>query len=522
MTEDGERSPRQAGDRADDRPGDRVEDRAGDRAALDRLLGSPAMQWLVARVRRRIPHAGGGPLRGTVQLSDPTAEQRAAAVRLVGPPRRAGAALRVDLAVVEEILRRGPWPAGLADAVETLTGPVIDRRAQQSRETAAWEAARDHLAPVIARFPGLAPWWESWCAAGGLKRVTSAEAARISAAVTPALGADLVSRAAVVMDRLPAAQQPLPVLAREAVGDAHGLDADRPLGRLVVAVARAAFLPGADSEDRSRRDVWAAAGVVLSTVASTALVLGAAGAAPPDPGSGARSARAATATTVEAMRTARIPTVLTLDQVRSGGVRAMPAGSIVHACENPTIIEVVAERWARHRTDADLETAPTGGQVDDALGDAVGPVLVCTSGQPSAAVVELLQILTAEGAALRYHGDFDWAGLRIARSLLTQVEWAPWRFTAADYLQVVREGRLSRGLTGRPAPSPWDPHLAEAMAEWGLAIEEEAVADLLAADVIESQTLSRRGPRDRSGSPAAAPGRPGRRSPSPPGCAPGG
>ncbi|ATG51358.1 TIGR02679 family protein [Brachybacterium vulturis] len=516
MTEDGAAGSRRAGGGA--------AARAGDRAALDRLLGDPAMEWLVTRVRKRIPGAGEALLSGTVQLSGPTAEQRAAAVRVVGPPRRAGTALRVDLAVVEEILRRGPWPAGLADAVETLTGPVVDRRVQQVRETAAWEAARDRLAPVIAHFPRLARWWGPWCAAGGLKRVTSTEAARIGAPVTPALGADLVSRAAAVMDRLPAVQQPLPVLARETMGDAHGLDADRPLGRLMVAVARAAFMPDAEPEELSRRDVWASAGVMLSTVSSTALVLGVAGASSPDPGYGARRARAATATatSLEAMREARIPLVLTLDQVRSGGVRAMPRGSVVHACENPTIVEVVAERWARQRAEAEREAASTGGQPDEALGDAAGPVLVCISGQPSAAVVELLQILTAEGAALRYHGDFDWAGLRIARSLLTQVEWVPWRFTATDYVQVVREGRPSRDLTGRPALSPWDPHLAEVMVEWDLAVEEEAVADLLATDVIGPETLSRRGPRARSESSAAVPGRPARRSPSRPGCVPGG
>lgn len=330
----------------------RHSDRSGDRAALDLLLGAPAMAWLVSRVRRRISGAGEELLSGTVQLNEPTAEQRAAAVRLVGPPRRAGAALRVDLAVVEEILRRGPWPAGLADAVQTLTGPVVDRRAQQVREKAAWEAARDRLAPVIARLPSLAPWWEGWCAAGGLKRVTSAEAARTAAVASPEVGAELVSRAAAVIERLPAAEQPLSVLAREAVGDAHGLDADRPLGRLVLAVTRAAFLPGEGPEEPSRRDVWAAAGVVLSTVASTALVLGVAGVPPSDPGSSDQSARTATATSLELMRAARIPMVLTLDQVRSGGVRAMPRGCVIHACENPTIIEVVAESWARKRANA--------------------------------------------------------------------------------------------------------------------------------------------------------------------------
>jgi hypothetical protein len=39
-------------------------------------------------------------------------------------------------------------------------------------------------------------------------------------------------------------------------------------------------------------------------------------------------------------------------------------------------------------------------------------------------------------------------------------------------------------LAGKPAEAPWDPKLAVAMAEFGLALEEEAVADLLAKDVL--------------------------------------
>lgn len=439
----------------------------GDRAALDRLLGVPEMAWLIARVRTRILAAGNAPLTGVVQLNQPTDAQRAAAVRLVGRPRRAGVTLRVDLAVVEEILRRGPWPAGLADAVQTLSGPVVDRAAERVREEAAWDSARDGLAPVTARFPGLADWWDAWCAAGGLKRAARAEAARTSAPPSPDVGADLVRKVRAVLDRLPASGQPLAVLAREAVGDAHGLDASRPLGRLALAVARAAFLPGSADEEWSTRDVWAAAGVVLSTVASTALCLGVPGAGP-GPGAG-RTPRTATAAALEAMRAARMPVVLTLDQVRSGGVRALPPGGVAYVCENPTVVEVVAERWTRARA---------------GVPGVLGPVLVCTSGQASTAVVELLQALAADGAELRYHGDFDWAGLRIARALSTHVAWVPWRYTAADYRAAVQQGRPTRQLMGSPAPSPWDPELAEAMAECGAAVEEEAMVSLLAADVL--------------------------------------
>jgi|SRR5690625_2946529 len=99
------RSP--AGPARSDGPGAR-----GDRVALERLLGDPHIAWLVDRVRGRIPAAAPGPMSGVVQLNTPTPEQRAAVVRLVGPPRRSGSALRVDLEAVEQILRRGPWPPG--------------------------------------------------------------------------------------------------------------------------------------------------------------------------------------------------------------------------------------------------------------------------------------------------------------------------------------------------------------------------------------------------------------------------
>ena len=448
---------------------------AGDPASLERLLGVPATGWLVSRVRARMLAAQGESLVGVVQLRHPTDEQRAAVVRLVGRSKRAGASLRVDLAVLEEVLRRGPWPAGLADAVVTLTGAVVDTTLEQQREAAAWDQVRAGLDPATVRFPHLADWWEIWCASGGLKRSARAEAARTGGRAGPTVAAELVDKVAAVMEALPSSGEPLAMLARRVLGDAHGLDESRPLGRLAAAVAAMAFTsrpmhshdPSAVDRELSTRDGWAAAGVVLSNVASMVLCLGVPGNASND-AEARRSRSSATAAALEAMRAARIPIVLTLDQVRSGGVPELPQDGVVHVCENPTVVEVVADRWAC----AD----------DRASSDA--PVLVCTYGQPSTAVVELLRILTRAGAQCRYHGDFDWTGLRIARSLHQRVPWTPWRFMAQDYLAVAQSGSLSRALTGSPAESPWDPELAIVMAEHGLAVEEEAVADVLADDVL--------------------------------------
>lgn len=449
--------------------GGRTAGGAGDRAALDRLLGVPEMAWLVERVRSRVIAAQGRRLSGAVRLDRPTPEQRAAAVRLVGRPRRSGASLRIDLADVEQVLRRGPWPAGLADAVEAVGGPVVDTQAERAHEAAEWDRVRHLLDSAIERRPGLRRWWDSFCADGGLKKAARAEAKRLSRPTSPDVAATLVRAVADVLECLPAPGEPRSVLARRVVGDAHALDLSRPLGRVAAAAVGAAFRPesAGHGRDSSVRDSWAAAGVVLSSVASTALCLGVRGV---DDEAGASPLARATSTALEAMRGARAPILLTLDQVRSGGVQALPAGGVVHVCENPTVVEVVAERWARGGP-----SRVTG--VD-------GPLLVCASGQPSTAVIELLRRLTVRGAECRYHGDFDWAGLRIARFLGTQVAWTPWRYTAADYAEAVTGQAPSLDLTGRPAESSWDPGLAIFMAEHGLAIEEEAIADQLASDLL--------------------------------------
>ncbi|GAB7004678.1 hypothetical protein JCM18899A_21510 [Nocardioides sp. AN3] len=448
-----------------------------DRSALHRLLGGPETAWLVERVRARILDAAGQRLTGVVVLKQPTPAQRSAIVSLVGRPRRSGATLRVDLADVEEMLRRGPWAAGLADAVEALTGPVADAAAERARDVAAWREAYAGLGTPLERFSHLPSWWESWCERGGLKRMARAEATRTGIEFGPAVGADLVAQAAAVLEALPASGEPLAVLARRVTGDAHGLDEGRPLGRLVQAIVAAVFadedLDLAESatagRGRSARDTWAAAGVVLSNVASTVLCLGVSGER--SDMERAHSMRAgATAAVLDATRAARMPVVLTLDQVRAGGVRSLPADASVYVCENPSVIEVVSARWSS------ANPGPADGH---------GPVLVCTSGQPSAAVVELLAALTRGGAACRYHGDFDWAGLRIARALSSRVPWTPWRFSSEDYEKAVEQMRTgSLALVGKPSESPWDPELALSMARHGLAVEEEAVARMLADDVV--------------------------------------
>jgi uncharacterized protein (TIGR02679 family) len=151
--------------------------------------------------------------------------------------------------------------------------------------------------------------------------------------------------------------------------------------------------------------------------------------------------------------------VLTLRHLARCPPRTTPP--VVHICENPAILSAAADS---HGPDA--------------------RPLVCLQGQPSAAALTLLARLYELGAALRYHGDFDWGGLRIATTLFRHVPWQPWRYTADDYREAVATAvPESSLLSGKPAPSPWDPDLALALAKHGLRIEEETVLDVLLADL---------------------------------------
>lgn len=117
------------------------------------------------------------------------------------------------------------------------------------------------------------------------------------------------------------------------------------------------------------------------------------------------------------------------------------------------------------------------------------------------AVNRLLAGLRAGGARLRYHGDFDWAGLAIAADVIAAGE-RPWRFTAADYRAALAAPHPPLPALGMRPPAlqtGWDPALTGVMAAEGAAIEEEHVLDVLLADLAEM--AGRPAPADHAGPP---------------------
>jgi uncharacterized protein (TIGR02679 family) len=423
---------------------DGVTDTAADGTRLHRLLGGEPTAWLVQRARDRLE--AGRPLAGTVTLADATVEQRRAVERLTGRPPRSGTSLSVSLPEVDRVLREsGAAPGGLAEAVALLTGPLRDRNRDRADTASAWAAAFAPLDDAVAGCAELAA-WRAWLDSTGVVR---------RLAPSPNVALLLLDQVAAVLRRLPSRGIPIGRLAAECCGDAHALDDGRPAGTLALSAVRAlAGLPfAAEVSADSRRTAWASAGVHLDDLSSWVLCLGLPG-----------DTNTALGRLLALYRESGQPAMLTLRQLRHDEV--LSAG-LVRICENPVVIAAAADK----------------------LGSGCPPML-CVGGQPSAAGWQLLDLLAAGGAEFRYHGDFDWGGIRIASAVRQRVgqarsRWQPWRYDKDAYeaaAATVLAVQLPR-LIGDPVPTPWDPGLATAMARHDFRIEEELSLDTLLADL---------------------------------------
>jgi uncharacterized protein (TIGR02679 family) len=128
----------------------------------------------------------------------------------------------------------------------------------------------------------------------------------------------------------------------------------------------------------------------------------------------------------------------------------------VFVCENPTIVALAARQLG-------CECAP----------------LVCVNGQPATPPKILLRQLVTAGARLRYHGDMDGKGIEIASTIIIGYGAEPWRMGVDDYLAAPKGKALKR----QPLATPWCPALADAMRRERRVVHEEAVANMLLADL---------------------------------------
>jgi len=416
-----------------------------ERDKLQRVLGSPELAWLIDRIRNRLER--GIPLDGTVTLVGATAAQRRAAARLLGHAAGGGTSLSVPLPALEQALRRAGISADLRTAVELVSGPVRDLRAERTAEIHARATA---VAAARNCLHAGSTWYSAW-----LDEVS--RDGTVTRLIQRGDG-QLLGQAAAVLDHLPALSDPsgaatssqdiggmlLPALAESVTGNATALSGT-PLASLVLralAIRDGAAAPVTRSAERAR---WTAAGVVADDLASQVLVLN------------VRAGGEPLGRWLTEAADAGEPFRVTLHQLNAMPV--VPLGMDVFVCENPAVLHAAAE----------------------ALGRASAP-LVCTEGEPSAACNRLVYAAARSGSRIHWRSDFDWEGLRITAAAIRRFGARPWRMGTDDYRAAV-EGAEGGPLKGATADSPWDSRLAKEMIQAGRSVPEERMTAALLDDL---------------------------------------
>ena len=408
--------------------------------AVARYAG-PEYKRLLDAARRSLERTGGD-LTRTVTVKTPDDRERRAIIEITGQYRPEGVSvLAVRLVDLDHRVREGT-DQGLVQLLERLGPPLKDRPAERQRLAEGREAAIRSAEDSYLTTRG---WYQAWMAElaadGTLTRlVDTGEAEQVRQAV----------RVLEWVERrigFKAAPTQLAELASTITGDTKALNHGTALATLVLRAL--GFRLGTDrpKTTEERRDLWDRNGVIVDDLASRVLVLNL-----PAAGEGLGE----WLTSAKAHGT---PFYVTLHQLVTMPI-TVHLSLLVRACQNPAVLRRAAAEFG-------ADARP----------------LLCTEGQPSTAFHRLAAAIRKTGGELSYHGDFDWPGIAIANGIITRHNARPWRLSAADYENAVRNDADFVELSGTPQPTPWAPSLATAMTTHGCAVYEESVADLLIADL---------------------------------------
>jgi uncharacterized protein (TIGR02679 family) len=427
-------------------------------------LATPGLAAVWAGVRDRLERAGADN-RGRLRLPALTADARLALEAVTG--RRTTAT--VDLAALEQGLRSLGLGDDLPAALAALGHPVSDlpgrRRAERTVARQAREAARAEASTWNE--PWAIAWIDEVIRTGGLRGCdpdgakvlvrsvrrlidhldglmepdgSAGGAGSVGAACTTGTAGMASTAGATGAIAATGAAVSRVDLAARLFGSAHALDAGT---RLEAAATRAlAHRLGAGQA----RDLWERAGAHLDLTSGPVLTWR----LPVAPTSGLASL-------VGQATTLGLPLHLSRFALRAHPV-TVTAGADVLVVENPRVVEAAA-------------------QFDSAT------PFVAANGNPSGAVRLLIAQLVSAGARLRYHGDFDAAGLAIC-ARMHAVGLTPWRMDADDYLAALDAADtdgVDLPVDHTPAPpTPWHPALRDAFdRERRIVHEERLLASLI-------------------------------------------
>jgi uncharacterized protein (TIGR02679 family) len=428
-------------------------------------------------------------VRGYVTLANISDVERSTLDSFYGiysPPAQ-GETRRYSLKTFEQLLANSRFGLTVPELLELLNGePVFTRREQALRTKEEWEgvirlAMEDAFAVAgDAGDSSVRGWAEGLIDESSLGSRTL----RIVFARSPEEARFCLAHCLAALNKVVAGGMGkpvrLPVVAAQVTGDAHALDWKYPLGRLfwwgltaihgqeldheVSEVSEDNPFEPADMSDASDsqsiliREGYRRGGVADDDLSSLAMVY------------------------APELFGIREEQVLTLRQVeRLSSVRLIQMRYVrIYMVENPSVFAELMDADARMRQ-----------------GTETAPMILCGNGQPSTAVVKLLDTLLSnrEEALLYYAGDLDPAGMGIAQSLRQRYPQAfrAWRMDKEQYLRYVHKGMMltdaerSRLKEGQ---YEWGEALAATMGEKGVKLHQELWVDELIQDVIKASPFS--------------------------------
>lgn len=402
--------------------------------AVPESLTDPGLTILWREVRRRLDRAGPAMAR---TMAMPAVEPRCSLTltTLLGRPPGA----RVDLRVLEDGLRRRGIGRDLDSALSRLGYPPDPAAVAARRARARTKRAHAALADAVSGWPE--PWAGEWAEelrscglVGGLDEM---EVASLVDGIRRLLGR---------LANAPAISTTRAQLAAELFGSAHALDEGTKLASAAKRALRRELGPPGQVLDG--RQLWEAAGVPVDSVSAPVLTWGLLplGSSP-------------LASMLNDAADSGMPLHLSLRLLREHPI-AIREKTPILVVENPSVVE------------AAMATRTSFG-------------LVCTNGNPSTAVTDLLAQMAAAGAALSYHGDFDAEGISICRRMYER-SCVPWMMDASDYLGAVERLDSSGASLQRDdrtcGATPWDRELAAEFDARRIIVHEECTApEFLAA-----------------------------------------
>ncbi len=401
------------------------------------LLGGEHLRRLIERLRKRLSR--GESLTGKIQLSHATPFERNAINRLMGRLASQGGSLTIDLDKLSHILAHAKACERLEDAVITILGPVTNARsesmARKERWERLWRKASDRMEGNLAAVR----WIKDLKSDGLLIRMADRDIRQAEI---------LFDQAVSIVEQVPLPAVRLAELAAMVTGNSHALDRGQPLAALTIRFARQADGSTRWKTAAERRDAWELLGVLCDEVSAPVLVLNL-----------RADSESLTGKALNLHAVAGEPYRISVRQLRRHPPVFDPTlcGQEVFVCENPTVVDVAANK----------------------LGSSCAP-LICIDGQPKTASRLLLDALTAAGTTVRYHGDFDWDGIRIANTIIQRHRAVTWRFNASDYADA---SGAEHPLKGVPVSAEWDRDLRPLMERVGICVHEEYVLNTLLTDL---------------------------------------